>query len=58
MSKRSLAARRSFVGAIAQQLTDATGRAVSFVDVAPDAAAAELVASGLPTWWAEYRVGV
>ncbi|MCA1644449.1 MAG: hypothetical protein LC797_02915 [Chloroflexi bacterium] len=43
---------------VAEQLTAATGCPISFVDVPPEAALTDLVASGLPTWWAEYRVGV
>jgi uncharacterized protein YbjT (DUF2867 family) len=45
-------------GDVARLLTQATGRSVTYVDVPPDAAVAALVATGLPTWWAEYRVGV
>jgi uncharacterized protein YbjT (DUF2867 family) len=45
-------------GDVAQQLTEASGRPVKYVDVSPDTALAALVAAGVPTWWAEYRVGV
>ena len=43
---------------VAQQLTEATGRPVAYRDVPREAALAALVATGLPAWWAEYRVGV
>jgi uncharacterized protein YbjT (DUF2867 family) len=43
---------------VAQQLAEATGRPVAYRDVPPEAALAALVATGLPAWWAEYRIGV
>ena len=45
-------------GDVAQQLTATTGRPVKYVDISPESAIDTLVGSGVPTWWAEYRVGV
>jgi NAD(P)H dehydrogenase (quinone) len=43
---------------IAHHLSETIGRPVRYIDVLPETALAELLAAGLPSWWAEYRVGV